>query len=134
MKKILVKLFLKLYKTLIWKEPCVIYKRYYEYKKNPDWFINNCPFCAPECVVGKFNYFNIIKNKYPYPNTKEHLLIIPIRHIVKYKEINKEELKELQNILWEYMSKWYLLLWRQFWDHKESSVAHLHLHLIKEDS
>jgi len=43
-----------------------------------------CPFCEPNItneLVVKTEYWNVVKNQFPYPNSEVHLLILPRRHI-----------------------------------------------------
>ena len=131
MKKIISKLLIWLHKKIVWREPCILYRRLFKYNKwVKDWYKSNCPFCEDIWWEIYWN-FSIIKNKYPYTNTKEHWLVIPHRHIIWIWALNEKELRDLQYILTKYMNKGYMILGRQYWAHPESSVEHFHLHLIK---
>jgi len=135
MKKKFANFLIWLYKRLIGRKPCIVYARPYKYTNRKDGFSTDCPFCKPEkdLIVEQRLYWNIIKNKYPYPHCQEHLLVVPQRHITKWKELTFEELEVLHYILTDYLDNGFLLLCRHFWGHPEASVKHLHLHLIKEE-
>jgi len=117
---------------------CVLYTRTYNYTKkdkNYNWFLSekDCPFCQKENLLKENKYTYIIKNINPYPNTEDHILLTPKRHIKTWWELNKEELDEIQQIITKYLDKDYILLWRQFTKLKSrsgASVYHLHMHLI----
>jgi len=137
MKKYLSQLLIKLYKIIIWKEPCVIYSRYYEYRKNKNdfsWYINkeSCPFCNynKNFLIKEYNYFILLKNKFPYLETKEHVLLVPKRHIAYFYEFNKEEKEEYLEIIDELLKKGYFLLQRYYKYNKTSTVYHFHTHFI----
>jgi len=133
MKEKVAKLLIFIYVKIIWRQPCVLYRRRYKYDKNNiNGFRDKCPFCIVESwmLVEQYSYWIIVKNKYPYPYTKQHFLLCPKRHIVWMWELSQEEIFELNKIVADYMEQWYLLLGRQHSAHKDSSVEHLHLHLI----
>lgn len=119
---------------------CVIYPRLFDYTKNKagskNGFNDNCPFCEQikeNDIVEWFKNFYVIKNRYPYAKTEDHLLIITKRHIRSWSDLSTEELVELKDIVSKYLDKWYLLLWRQYvwsWCKNHASVWHLHIHLI----
>lgn len=112
---------------------CIIYDRIKSYTQRKDWFSGNCPFCW-NLNTGVFfvsDYWIVVKNKYPYPRLKSHLLIIPYRHISKYSEIRKKEREDLHKILSIYFDRSYSIYGRQF-PNDWASVEHLHIHLIKK--
>ena len=119
---------------------CVIYARDFDYTKKKKWAETgfkekqDCPFCnLTDLIVNEYKNSFLIKNLYPYRNTKDHLLIVPKRHIRSWNELTFQELQEIQQIISEYLDKWYLLLWRQFVKKgciNHASVYHLHIHLI----
>ena len=136
----------KIYKFTLWLQEkfgitgCVIYPRMFDYTKWKSWstngFKNDCPFCnhiEEQDIVQKTEKFIVIKNKYPYAKTEDHLLIIPKRHIRTWEELDITELNEIKDIISSYLDKGYLLLWRQFvkkWFRNHASIWHLHIHLI----
>lgn len=123
---------IKIYKKLIWREPCIVYRRPYVYNKWCDnGFSDKCPYCE-DIFEKKYKYFKIMENKYPYPKTEKHLLLVPYKHIRTLGELDQQQIKELQTILHNYMEKWYTLLGRHFPSNKDASVEHLHIHLIKQ--
>ncbi len=112
---------------------CLIYKRLNDVPTQKDY--NYCPFCKIETqleykTVEKLYHFNIIYNKFKYPYTAEHLLILPKRHIKKWSELSYNEMQELQALISNALDKWYMLLWRHY-PNAGSSIEHLHIHLIK---
>ena len=118
---------------------CILYTRNFDYTKKKTWYNwfleeKDCPFCNNEKKLLKENkYTYIIKNINPYPNTEDHILITPKRHIRTWKELEENELKEIQNLIDKYLDKDYIMLWRQFTklnSKSQASVYHLHIHLI----
>ena len=141
MKQTIANLLIWLYNKLIWRAPCVLYARTYDYTKwlkdRETGFNNTCPFCLDKLedndfMLYQFKHRFIIPNQYPYPRTKNHLLLCPYKHIRAYNELSQEEFVELQNILSIFLDKDFYLLGRQFWN-ASSSVNHLHLHLIQNE-
>jgi len=99
-----------------------------------------CPFCGinKDYIVEKWKYFSVILARAPY--VKDHVLIIPNRHIIRLSEIKPEERKTLIPII----EKWTKKLEKI---HKEinillrdgvangiawKSVDHLHFHLVPD--
>jgi len=136
----------KIYKFTLWLQDklgimgCVIYPRLFDYTTNKqdsiNWFEKNCPFCDyldKQNIVEERTNLLVIKNKFPYLKTEDHLLIIPKRHIRTWKELTVEELREFSEVISLYLDRWYLLLGRQFikkWCRNHASIWHLHIHLI----
>lgn len=94
----------------------------------------NCPFCNynENTKIWEWNYFYIIHNKYPYNWLKDHLLLIPYRHIEHTKELNDDELLEIriaeQFLSDYYKEKDYFSLIRQ--TNAWKSIKHIHYHYI----
>jgi len=134
MKRKLASFLIWFYKKIIGYPPCIVYDRPYKYTLKSDWFAKECPFCSlkENKIVKEYKSFYLIKNKYPYPYTADHLLAIPKRHLVKWQDLSLEELNELRDIIANYLDKWYMMLGRHFWPHPKASVEHLHIHFIKE--
>ncbi len=101
---------------------------------------DDCPFCnlKEEYLLEKGKYFSVIMARAPY--IQDHLLIVPNRHLVYLKEMTKNELSSLMNML----NKWTKKLEKI---HKEinillrdwvangiawKSINHLHFHLIPD--
>jgi len=134
MKRKIVKVLFSLIKFITWKEPCIIYRRLFiESPKQEE--LTYCPFCELDKqqiynTRERLYHWQIIYNKYPYPKTKLHLLLIPKRHIKKWNELSYNELQELQTLISHALNKWFILLWRHY-PNAWSSIEHLHIHLIK---
>jgi len=133
----LIKLLIDLLEKVFNYPICVIYNRFNSlYKRIETNNIEDCPFCNNiKNIIYKWKYFYIKKNDFPYFKTKNHLLIIPYRHINKWDELNLAEREELIELISKYLDKWYKLLWRHysFWNSEQksdASVPHLHIHLI----
>ena len=97
-----------------------------------------CPFCNmdKDYIIEKWKHFSVILARAPY--IKDHLLIIPNRHLVRLWEITPDEwwtlvpmiekrTKKLEKIhgevnllLRDWVANW--VLWK--------SVDHLHFHLV----
>lgn len=99
-----------------------------------------CPFCniKKEFVLEKWKYFTVILARAPY--IKDHILIVPNRHIIRIKEFKVEEI----NSLFPLIEKWTKKLEKI---HKEvnlllrdwvangiagKSIDHLHFHLVPD--
>ncbi len=131
---LLAEFFIWLYKKITWRQLCSVYWRYYTYSNRKDWYIDDCPFCekTKNDAIEDFKYWLIVKNDFPYYNTKKHYLAIPKRHIKNIWELNNNEWIEIKNIMNKYTQKWYTLLLRVYGFNKHSSVQHIHFHLILE--
>lgn len=101
-------------------------------------WIENCPFCQDNSesdnlwFVKKFKFWNIKKNLYPYNWIKDHLLLIPYRHIEHTKLLNENELIELKEIN-EFIEKYFgeqnyfsFIRETNWW----KSVKHIHYHYL----
>lgn len=95
---------------------------------------NNCPFCFQEekLTILKTNFWKIQYNKYPYWGIKNHILVIPNRHIELTKDLNNSELidlKKIHNYLFNFY-KWekYFSFIRETF--KWRSIKHLHYHYL----
>ncbi|MDD2871703.1 MAG: HIT domain-containing protein [Candidatus Gracilibacteria bacterium] len=94
----------------------------------------DCPFCENDdlLTIWKGKYLHIKHNKYPYNGLNDHLLLIPYRHIEHTKELNKEELIEIQKaekfFSDYYQDKDYFSLIRQ--TNAGKSIKHIHYHYI----
>ena len=98
----------------------------------------NCPFCSPktEIIIDKNEHFQVLLARAPY--TPDHLLIVPIRHLIYMHELSSDEqtsamllINKRMDILHQTYPDINLLLrdgkvngniWK--------SVDHLHFHLI----
>ena len=74
----------------------------------------------------------IKKNLYPYNWIKEHLLLIPYRHIEHTKNLNKQELNELVEV-YEFIEKYFN--WKNYFSFiRETnwgkSIKHIHYHYL----
>lgn len=133
MKYRLSKLILKIYKKFFWCEACVVYARpKVAYNKQDNWFNNDCPFCKKKDTIREYENFIIIYNDFPYPNTTEHLLLIPKNHYQAIRDFPNKHKKERATLCDKYLWEWYLMLNREFWKHPQSSIQHFHTHFIKE--
>ncbi len=101
---------------------------------------NLCPFCVmPDSfILEKTKHFFVIAARAPY--TKDHLLIIPNKHIVLFWELVWDEVQDLMKLLQKRDKKLHkkhddvnLLLrdWHVWWN-TEKSVDHMHFHLIPD--
>lgn len=133
MKSTIINKLIDLAEWLKWWPIACVYARLEQYKKP---YSTLCPFCPREnsnhiaFLLTEDKHRSAILNKFPYPRTEKHYLLVPKRHIVEYSELQWCELDELADILQRFLWMWYLMLWRQYpmaW----SSVEHLHIHLIK---
>lgn len=100
---------------------------------------HHCPFCheKPENMIEKGKYFYVIPARPPY--TKDHLLIIPIRHVNTLMTLSHAEILEMYKLVDKRAKKLYtkykdvsLLLRDGLVKDKNinKSVNHLHFHLL----
>lgn len=101
---------------------------------------DECPFCdiKKEYVIEKWKHFTVLLARAPY--IKDHLLIVPNRHLIRLSEITSDEwqtlvllvekwtqkLERIHNevnlLLRDGVANW--VLWK--------SIDHLHFHLIPD--
>ena len=101
---------------------------------------NLCPFCdlPSSFLLEKSDYFFVTYARAPY--VKDHLLIIPNRHVVLWNSLSHEEVKNLMDLV----SKWTGILHKKhtdialllrdwfIWGSWGKSVDHMHFHLIPD--
>ena len=99
-----------------------------------------CPFCEMPLafILEKSEYFFVSMARAPY--TENHLLIIPLRHVVLFNDLSPEEVQDLMQLISKWNQKLHtqhtdvnLLLRDGFlWGSIGKSVDHLHFHLIPD--
>ena len=104
-------------KKLIWKEGCMFCINEWEEK---------------QYIIKETKYWSIRYNKYPYYWNKEHLMVIPRRHVEYTYKLNKEELKDFKEVEL-FMLEYYK--WKEYYSFirqtmKWRSIKHLHYHYI----
>ncbi len=99
----------------------------------------SCPFCnVEELKKRKFietDHAYIVPNKTSYDlwearDVKDHLLVLPKRHVLKLSELTANEAADLMKIFAEYEAKGYNVYARGV-NSTMRSVPHQHTHLIK---
>ena len=104
-----------------------------------------CPFCPEHVsksqlrpVIKQGKYWHIRKNRWPYKNTRVHLIVIYNTHVEKLSEINPEASQELFELA-KWVEKEYKIagggLCLRFGDFRLNggTVLHLHTHIIAAD-
>lgn len=99
-----------------------------------------CPFCDPETLakaVYETENIYIVKNKVFYDiwemrTVKDHLLLMPKRHVKSLGELGAEERAEIMDVISDYESNDYNVYARAV-SNNTRSVTHQHTHLIKTD-
>ena len=97
-----------------------------------------CPFCGikKEYIVEKWKHFTVLLSRAPY--TRDHIMIVPNRHLIRMWEITSEEWVSLVPMLEKWMRKIEsihgeanLLLrdWVAEWK-LWKSIDHLHFHIV----
>lgn len=101
-----------------------------------------CPFCPDNFseselkpVIKQGKYWHLRKNRWPYKNTRVHLLIIHNTHVEKLSEISPEAAKELIDLAKWAEDKYQMLgggIGLRFGDIgiNGGTVLHLHAHII----
>jgi len=76
---------------------------YEEYLKN----LKGCPFCRLENkeILRSNKYAYLIIAKAPY--TKDHLLVVPKRHVFSMADLKKEEKKYVERLLFNSLKKFH---------------------------
>lgn len=101
----------------------------------------HCPFCPENFkyhknpILKKTENWLITKSSWPYKNSKEHFLIINLKHKEKFAEIKLNDFNEIMLLVNWAIKKFKLKgggLTLRFdnTNYTGSSVAHLHFHLI----
>ncbi|MFH1611860.1 MAG: dihydrofolate reductase [bacterium] len=104
-----------------------------------------CPFCPEHCeksqltpIIKQGKYWHIRSNKWPYKNTKLHLLLLHNKHAEKLADITHEAAQELFELL-QWIEKEHQLqggaIGLRFGDIRinGATVNHLHAHIICAD-
>lgn len=116
-------------------------KRYKNYRKSLKGV--DCQFCVlvksgGDAVIAQTKHCLIIVNRFGYDiwdgcGVKEHLMVIPKRHVVSLAELNREEKLDYMDQLTKYEGNNYSLYARSP-GNTTKSVTHQHSHLIKIDN
>ena len=99
-----------------------------------------CPFCGThaERSIHCGEHWWITPNRYPYKGFRHHLLVVPFRHILSIRGVMPDESAELFTML-QWAEKHFQIpgggVLMRFGDpaYNESSVPHLHLHIVVPD-
>lgn len=100
--------------------------------------LKSCPFCNKMETISETKNFYVTLARAPY--TKDHILIIPKRHVIFLNELTKEEQQELRetvnernNIMLKHYNGTSILL-RDSHENGTSgkSIGHLHAHIIPD--
>lgn len=83
-----------------------------------------------EPSIAEFAFWRIIDNRFPYDMIfKTHRMLLPIRVVAEYQDLNSDEVEELHKILqWMRENSDYDLVFENF-PKRRSIHAHYHLHL-----
>lgn len=101
-----------------------------------------CIFCGilppSDQIVRETKHFKILKNIFAYSiwdscGVREHLMIVPKRHVTSLKGLTKPEKVEYVDLIQEYESKHYDIFSRSPRS-TIRSVGHVHTHCIKTDN
>ena len=78
------------------------------FKERSEWCENmpndlgksNCPFCKEDSdrIVWNGQYWKIVYNKYPYLGLKNHLMVVPHKHIIYTKDIPANHWNEMKKV------------------------------------
>jgi dihydrofolate reductase len=104
-----------------------------------------CPFCPENIsrtqlkpIIKEGKYWHLRENRWPYQNTRVHLLAIHNKHIEKLSEISPEAAKELFELAKWIESKYQIEgggIGIRFGDIRQNggTVLHLHAHIMSAD-
>ena len=107
---------------------------YSEYRSQ----LTSCPFCNEIIPISETKNFYITLARAPY--TKDHILVVPKKHVIFLNELTKEEQQELRetvNVRNNIMLKHYhgtSILLRDAHENGTSgkSIGHLHAHIVPD--
>lgn len=107
-----------------------VYRAYLETIKDIE-----CPFCEESIIenqlVEEYDKHWLLTNKFPYPNTTHHYLIVPKVHITKLSQMLPRERENLYHIITRLINKHNdvdILMRSEA--NPEKSIDHLHCHVI----
>jgi diadenosine tetraphosphate (Ap4A) HIT family hydrolase len=102
-----------------------------------------CLFCPPyletvQRVVHRGPLWTVTTNKFPYTNTRLHLLLVPDEHVTDMTGLTEESRREfwavLQWVVSHYALSYYGLAVRNGdCAYTGATIAHLHVHLLQGD-
>ena len=104
-----------------------------------------CPFCLenlqrhhPQPIIKQGKYWFLTDNRWPYENTKHHVLAISTKHVERLAELDPEAGAELFQLLGELAEKYQvpgggIAIRFGDTDYSAGSVNHLHAHFIEPD-
>jgi diadenosine tetraphosphate (Ap4A) HIT family hydrolase len=106
-----------------------------------------CPFCEPDNHllnphprkrIEETAHMQVVTNSFPYDvweqvPVKEHLMLIPRRHVAALAELTADERHEYMDLVCAYEAKGYSVYTRAP-RNAIRTVAHLHTHLIRLDA
>jgi len=126
---------IKALEFFVWRIAIIYARAPWGYKNNWDWFKDCCPFCDPKKyqVIAWYKKRILIQNKFPYPNHKHHLLLIPRRHIENPSNLTTQELKEMVKIEEVACEAFNAMRVSRVYPHAQASVRHYHIHFISYD-
>ena len=108
-----------------------VQKEYNEVKKTLK--KDECFICEKELLVLKTEYWVLLKNRFPYKQSKEHYLLSPKRHVQKYYQLTLKEKEELESLVKDTKLLYYGIEFDEAFKNKttESSFKyHLHIQVI----
>lgn len=95
--------------------------------------INYCPFCHLDKTENEikqtYQSFLLIKNKFPYKNTRRHDLLITKDHVCSLEEFNQAQTLEFFDILKQKDFANCTILFRNA-KSQDKSVTHFHAHIL----
>ena len=100
-----------------------------------------CPLCekglreAGNEILRVSNGWQLITTRFPYKNTDQHLLILPIKHVDSFREITGDDFVTVQSLLlWAVehfqMPGGGLTLRFGDLDYSGATISHVHFHII----
>ncbi len=95
-----------------------------------------CPFCNfTGDVIKESEYWFVIKNRWPYENTKEHYLVVFKDHVTRPGSLSKVAFGELLELSWTLIDKGLMAVrfGESDFGNYGASIQHLHVHLIEPD-
>jgi diadenosine tetraphosphate (Ap4A) HIT family hydrolase len=108
-------------------------RKYENFKRPP-----GCAFCdlSQMELIEEYKHSRLVRNTFPYDvwdshDVREHLMLVPKRHVAGLGELTSEEQLEIMQRLADFEAHDYSIYARALHSKRRSVPTHQHTHLIK---